>query len=248
MLGRLDAGLAPRAALRRRREPRAPDAARAARRPSSSWRSAGRARPRSSRRRCARRPRRSDRLSRLAEDLLVLAARDDGRAPAAPVRVRGADELLDGGGAPLRARAPTRRDGGSRSRRTATGASTGDRLRLEQALGNLVDNALRHGSGSGPRCAAIAATASVAAARERRGRGFPPDFAAARLRALQPRRRRRASDGAAASASRSSTRSPARTEAAHTPRTARRRRSRLARASAAAQDVRCDVIPVESDG
>ena len=58
MLDRLEAAFEHERALRRRREPRAAHAARAAARPSSSSRCAGRARRTSSSRRCARRPRR----------------------------------------------------------------------------------------------------------------------------------------------------------------------------------------------
>ncbi|HEY7792444.1 MAG TPA: ATP-binding protein [Gaiellaceae bacterium] len=86
----------------------------------------------------------ADRLSRLAEDLLVLARADEGRLPMRP-------EVLDGGellrdvGARFEPRAaevgrPLTVDGGRVE-------LYGDRLRLEQALGNLVDNALRHGDG-----------------------------------------------------------------------------------------------------
>ncbi|MGI8749319.1 MAG: sensor histidine kinase [Thermoleophilaceae bacterium] len=87
----------------------------------------------------------SDRLTELAEDLLVIARADHGRLP---VRREDVDvhELL-----------------GTVSRRFQLRASEhgteivvegepgeaveGDRLRLEQALGNLVENALRHGTG-----------------------------------------------------------------------------------------------------
>jgi signal transduction histidine kinase len=86
-----------------------------------------------------------DRLSRLAEDLLVIARSDQGRLPIAPESVA-ADELLER----VRDRfAPRAAEAG---REVVVAASAGarsevDPLRMEQALGNLVDNALRHGAG-----------------------------------------------------------------------------------------------------
>jgi two-component system, OmpR family, sensor kinase len=52
---------------------------------------------------------------------------------------------------------------------------TGDRLRLEQALGNLVENALRHGDGT-VRLQAGTANGSVALHVRDDGPGFPEDF------------------------------------------------------------------------
>ncbi|HKP88595.1 MAG TPA: HAMP domain-containing sensor histidine kinase, partial [Thermoleophilaceae bacterium] len=84
----------------------------------------------------------TDRLIRLAEDLLVLARLDEGRLPLRPSRVD-AGELLES--------VAERFDGRGEHVRVATApgglALRGDRARLEQALGNMVDNALRHGSG-----------------------------------------------------------------------------------------------------
>jgi two-component system, OmpR family, sensor kinase len=114
-----------------------------------------------------------ERVVRLAEDLLVLARADDGRLPLAQEKhiVR---EVLDA--------VAGRYD----SSAAAVGRSivvdaesdwilTGDRLRLEQALGNLVDNALRHGGG------AIRLEARpIGRVLELRvsddGVGFPPEF------------------------------------------------------------------------
>jgi signal transduction histidine kinase len=86
-----------------------------------------------------------ERLVRLAEDLLVLARADDGRLPLAQEKhiVR---EVLDA----VAGRYDSRAAGVGRAIHVAAPDDTiltGDRLRLEQALGNLVDNALRHGSG-----------------------------------------------------------------------------------------------------
>ena len=80
-----------------------------------------------------------------------------------------------------------------------------DRLRLEQALTNLVDNALRHGDGDGPRSARRVHGEAVELHVSDEGPGFPPEFLRARLRALQPRRRRARAGAAPGSGWRSST-------------------------------------------
>jgi two-component system, OmpR family, sensor kinase len=87
-----------------------------------------------------------DRLAQLAEDLLVLARSGEG---ALPVRTEPLDaaELLERVRTRFAARA------GERGRELAVAAEPGlalegDELRLTQALGNLVDNALRHGTGA----------------------------------------------------------------------------------------------------
>jgi two-component system, OmpR family, sensor kinase len=86
-----------------------------------------------------------DRLSRLAEDLLVIARADQGRLPIKRDRVELA-ELLQrvSGRFAYRARAAGR----TISVDVAPGLSAElDVIRFEQALGNLIDNALRHGDG-----------------------------------------------------------------------------------------------------
>ncbi len=85
-----------------------------------------------------------DRLAQLADDLLILAQSSEGRLPVRRELVDAA-ELLDGVRAQFADRA--RRD-----QREITVDANGsvldaDPLRLRQALGNLVDNALRHGEG-----------------------------------------------------------------------------------------------------
>lgn len=114
-----------------------------------------------------------DRLAQLAEDLLAIARSDRGTLPirAAPLKV-----------AELFADVVHRFD----ARAAAAGrgievddpgdlALVADGLRLEQALGNLVDNALRHGSGT-IRLAAIERDGRVETHVTDEGGGFPPDF------------------------------------------------------------------------
>ena len=87
----------------------------------------------------------SDRLVQLAEDLLVLARADEGRLPVRPEPLEAA-ELLESTACRFESRA--REEGRELRVRPADGvAVSADRLRVEQALGNLVDNALRHGEG-----------------------------------------------------------------------------------------------------
>ena len=111
----------------------------------------------------------TDRLALLSEDLLVLARADRDRLP---VKRAGLDvaELL----ASVARLYPSEEVEVA----DAPGGPTtiaADRLRLQQALGNLVDNALAHGA------APVALSASVADDAVElhvldRGPGFPPDF------------------------------------------------------------------------
>ena len=87
----------------------------------------------------------TDRLTALAADLLLIARADQGALPVTPEPVS-AQELIEAVAARFGARA---RDAG-RAVEVAAGddiAFDGDPKRLEQALGNLVDNALVHGRG-----------------------------------------------------------------------------------------------------
>ena len=110
---------------------------------------------------------------RLAEDLLTLARTDDGRME---LRVERHDvrELLEAVAGRNGARARTS-TGRSRSRRRSAQTVAGDRIRLEQALGNLVDNALRHGSGT-VRLDARIEDGRVDLSVSDEGAGFPPAF------------------------------------------------------------------------
>jgi two-component system, OmpR family, sensor kinase len=115
----------------------------------------------------------TERLCRLAEDLLVLARADDRGLPIRRERVSAADLLTA-----MRDRyAPQAAEAG---RPLVIRADDQlelhvDRLRAEQALGNLVENALRHGRGQ---------ILLLAQRRDGRvelhvrdeGSGFPPDF------------------------------------------------------------------------
>jgi two-component system, OmpR family, sensor kinase len=115
----------------------------------------------------------TDRLVRLAEDLLVLAQADDGRLPLRHDDLRAADLL----GTVQEAFQTRAEETGRRiEAQPANGvALTGDRLRLEQALGNLVDNALRHGSGN-ISLSAVDRDGQVELHVVDQGEGFPPDF------------------------------------------------------------------------
>jgi len=115
----------------------------------------------------------TDRLSQLAEDLLVLARAEEGKLPVRHERLTAVDLL-----------------GGVRERFARRAAEAGrpldvlvedglavnvDRLRVEQALGNLVENALRHGRGR-ILLEARASNGRVELHVQDEGEGFPPGF------------------------------------------------------------------------
>jgi two-component system OmpR family sensor kinase len=114
-----------------------------------------------------------ERLVRLAEDLLVLARADDGRLPLSlsPHYLR---EMLDSVAGRFDAQARV----AGRALEVSADADevfTGDRARLEQALGNLVHNALRHGAGT-VRLDGEVENGALALAVSDDGAGFPLDF------------------------------------------------------------------------
>jgi signal transduction histidine kinase len=109
----------------------------------------------------------TDRLVRLAEDLLVLARSDQGRLAVRREPVSVAALLGDVAGR-----------FGERVQVDPAPSGlelTGDRARLEQALVSLVDNALRHGGGAAT-LRAIAENGAVELHVRDEGPGFPPTF------------------------------------------------------------------------
>ena len=117
----------------------------------------------------------TDRLCRLAEDLLVLSQSDEGVLPIRPERVNVA-ALLESVARAHRARAA------GAGRQIVVEApqeldASVDRLRLEQALTNLVDNALRHGDGD-VRLTARGGSEDLRIAVRDHGLGFPDGFVA----------------------------------------------------------------------
>jgi heavy metal sensor kinase len=115
----------------------------------------------------------TDRLVQLAEDLLVIARSDQGRLPIRQTEIEAAAVL-----AGVRERFARRADGAGAEIAVTNGAGVSlraDPLRLEQALGNLVDNALRYG---GPRIElSVAETGDGVELHVRDdGRGFPDGF------------------------------------------------------------------------
>jgi two-component system OmpR family sensor kinase len=115
----------------------------------------------------------TDRLSQLAEDLLLLNRIDEGLLPLhrEPIAL---DELLDGVSTRFERRA---RETDRRIDTAGRGLILdGDPLRLEQALANLVENALRYGSGT-IRLLAVEQDAVIEIHVTDEGDGLPASFA-----------------------------------------------------------------------
>jgi two-component system, OmpR family, sensor kinase len=115
----------------------------------------------------------TERLSGLAEDLLVIARSDQGKLPIRREPLH-ADDLLD----TVARRFSTRARAAGRPVRPqpAPGVTLmADQARIEQALANLVDNALRYGGGT-VLLSAVAENGSVELHVRDEGPGFPPAF------------------------------------------------------------------------
>jgi signal transduction histidine kinase len=116
----------------------------------------------------------TDHLAQLAEDLLLIARAADGRLPVKPERLQ-VRELLER----TRQRFADRADEQRREIRVDVPDDSGvwaDPLRARQALGNLVDNALRHGGGE-IRLSGRRAGEAVEIDIADEGHGFPPELA-----------------------------------------------------------------------
>ena len=114
-----------------------------------------------------------ERLAQLAEDLLLIARADRGKL-ALKLETLDPGELLGS----VATRFQWRAEETSRplTRETEHGPPIrGDRLRLEQAIGNLVDNALRHGQGR-VRLAVGTSNGHVELHVRDEGEGFPAEF------------------------------------------------------------------------
>ena len=110
----------------------------------------------------------TDRLARLAEDLLVIARSDQGRLPIRRERVDAARLLGD----------VAERFGGTSVVAPPGLAIDADPVRLEQAVGNLVDNARRYGAAHVELEAARGPNGAVEVHVRDDGPGFPPDLLA----------------------------------------------------------------------
>jgi two-component system, OmpR family, sensor kinase len=115
----------------------------------------------------------TERLAHLADDLLVLARAGGGRLPVRPAPLPAADLLAD-----VRERYARRAAQAGRPLEIQADERlrlSVDRLRAEQALGNLVENALRHGGGR-ILLQAHRRDGRIELHVRDQGQGFPPDF------------------------------------------------------------------------
>jgi signal transduction histidine kinase len=114
-----------------------------------------------------------DRLSRLAEDLLVLARADEGRLPVR-AEPQPLEPLVRQVACAFEARA--RANGRAITTESPDGLeATVDPLRIRQALGNLVENALHHGAGD-VRVFALRSNIGIELHVADQGNGFPAEF------------------------------------------------------------------------
>jgi signal transduction histidine kinase len=114
----------------------------------------------------------TDRLVQLSEDLLLLARIDQNSLPIR-LQLTRLDDLFEGVAARFQRRA---RDLGREIVHDGKGLSVmSDPVRIEQALGNLIDNALRYGRGA-VTVAAVPEEGSVALHVRDDGTGIPPEF------------------------------------------------------------------------
>ncbi len=128
----------------------------------------------------------SERLSRLAEDLLVIARSDQGRLPMRLEPLDAGDVLARVAG---RFQTRARAEGRPLAADPSPGVEvTADPDRLEQALANLVDNALTYGEGT-VQLSAQNGQRQRGTPRARRGPGVPGGVLAARVRTLHASRR-----------------------------------------------------------
>jgi two-component system OmpR family sensor kinase len=115
----------------------------------------------------------TDRLTQLSEDLLTIAQTERGELPLRLERLELVD-VLEG----VSRRFSRRAEEGGRKIVTSAAPSLAigaDRLRLDQAVGSMVDNALRYGAGT-IELAASAGERSVEIHVRDRGLGFPEEF------------------------------------------------------------------------
>lgn len=115
----------------------------------------------------------SERLSRLADDLLVIARSDQGRLPVRPEQIEVGEMLARVAG---RFRTRARAEGRPLEPDPSPGVQLhADPARIEQALANLVDNALHHGQGT-VRLSAKQVDGFVELHVSDEGPGFPEEF------------------------------------------------------------------------